>query len=38
VRRHVVGAEIGLDLDDPSDAPAGGVVTDQPGADEDWRG
>jgi hypothetical protein len=34
VGRLVVLADVGLDLDDPSDPPAGGVVADQPRADE----
>jgi hypothetical protein len=38
VGRLVVLADVGLDLDDPSDPTARGVVADQPRADEGARG
>ena len=34
MRRSVVASDVRLDLDDPPDPAARGIVSDQPGADE----
>ena len=36
--RAVVRPEVGLDLDDPARAATGGIVADEPGADQGTRG
>ena len=34
MRRSVLASDVRLDLDDPPDPAAGGILPDQPGADE----